>query len=448
MSDIKLGNVPNSDLSDTSNIIFTDGENVRKENYADVKADIIGSDDLLTNQKKTKASINEIVQDLLDTGGYGVINGGVVSAQSTANMTVQVTECALRTATGARQIGVTNSSITITAADTTNPRVDIIYIDSTGTIQYLQGTPAANPVAPSTPTGGQLLAQISVASNQTTITNSNITDCRKMLISTDQLNALLSKKANQSDVSNPNLLINGDFRINQRNVSGTVTLAANTYGHDRWKAGASGCTYTFSTSNGTTTITITAGSLIQVIEGNNLETGTYVMSWEGTATGKIGSGILSASGVSASVTGGSNLNVEFSTGTLTNIKLEKGTIATPFSSKSYGEELALCQRYYENNFLVAGHAVVDSNGKAIMFIPYKVTKRIKPTVSTDSSLLSSCLSEVGYITKTPATIAYADRGINGTMIIFTGLTDIIGYAVTIADNNALKNLITADAEIY
>jgi hypothetical protein len=140
----------------------------------------------------------------------------------------------------------------------------------------------------------------------------------------------------------------------------------------------------------------------------------------------------------------------FSSGTIdiAQIKLEEGDKVTPFIPMKVSEELALCQRYYENNFLVGGHAVVDSNGKAIMFIPYKVTKPIKPTISTDSSLLSSCLSEVGYTTKTPATIGYADRGMNGTMIIFTGLTDIVGCTVTIADNSALKNLITADAEIY
>src|SRR5690606_30252951 len=35
-----------------------------------------------------------------------------------------------------------------------------------------------------------------------------------------------------------NVLINGCFRVNQRAVAGTVSLAAGEYGHDRWKAGA------------------------------------------------------------------------------------------------------------------------------------------------------------------------------------------------------------------
>src|SRR3990172_9033570 len=93
-----------------------------------------------------------------------------------------------------------------------------------------------------------------------------------------------------------NRIINGNFAINQRAVTGTVVLAAGIYGHDRFKAGASGCTYTFATSANVTTLTISAGSLQQVIEGVNLETGTYALSWSGTATGKIGAGAYSASG--------------------------------------------------------------------------------------------------------------------------------------------------------
>ncbi|MFN5350882.1 MAG: hypothetical protein ACK5A0_15345, partial [Polaromonas sp.] len=58
-----------------------------------------------------------------------------------------------------------------------------------------------------------------------------------------------------------NRIINGQLNINQRGVSGTVTLAAGAYGHDRFKAGASGCTYTFATSANVTTLTITAGTL-------------------------------------------------------------------------------------------------------------------------------------------------------------------------------------------
>lgn len=146
-------------------------------------------------------------------------------------------------------------------------------------------------------------------------------------------------------IGTKNVIINGNFNINQRAVSGTVTLAAGAYGHDRFKAGASGCTYTFATVENVTTITISAGSLIQVIEGLNLQTGTYTLSWSGTAQGKIGGGSYSATGVTGSATGGTNLNVEFNTGTLSLVQLEKGSTATSFDYRAYGTELQLCQRY-------------------------------------------------------------------------------------------------------
>ena len=145
---------------------------------------------------------------------------------------------------------------------------------------------------------------------------------------------------------NTNIIINGDFNINKRAVSGTVTLAAGAYGHDRWKAGASGCTYTFSTSENVTTLTISAGSLIQVVEGLTLRSGTVCLSWTGTAQGKIGAGSFGASGITGTATGGTNLNIEFNTGTLSKVQLNYGNVALPFVPRSYAEELRLCERYY------------------------------------------------------------------------------------------------------
>lgn len=82
-----------------------------------------------------------------------------------------------------------------------------------------------------------------------------------------------------------------------------------------------------------------------------------------------------------------------------------------------------------------------------MYIPYKVTKRISPIVTVDSNLLSNCLSQVGYTPRTPTSIGLSDRNINGNLIFFGGLTSIVGYNITIANNGGLKNLITANAEI-
>jgi len=160
--------------------------------------------------------------------------------------------------------------------------------------------------------------------------------------------------ANWAPLGNPlglrNRLMNATFEVNQRAVASPVTLAAGAYGHDRWKAGAAGCTYSWASANGLTTITITAGSLVQVIEGNNLDDGlanTYVLGWNGTATGKIGGGAFSGSGITGAANGGANLSIEFGVGTLAKPQLEPGAFRTTFDRRPYGMELDLCQRYYQ-----------------------------------------------------------------------------------------------------
>lgn len=192
---------------------------------------------------------------------------------------------------------------------------------------------------------------------------------------------LVVSTINGGGIGTKNVIINGNFGINQRAVSGTVVLAAGAYGHDRFKAGASGCTYTFATAANVTTLTITAGSLIQVIEGLNLQSGTYTMSWTGTAQGKINGGSYGASGITGTATGGTNMSVEFNTGTLSLVQVEKGSTATPFEHRQYGTELALCQRYYEKTTFTYRGSAFNAGGIGFCMWLYKVTKRTTPTVT-------------------------------------------------------------------
>lgn len=182
-------------------------------------------------------------------------------------------------------------------------------------------------------------------------------------------------------LSNRNKIINGAFGINQRGyVSGAATTAGQ-YTLDRWKVtGTQGVT--FATVNNKTTVTIPSGqTLQQVIEGLNLQSGTYVLSWEGTAQGRIAGGAYGTSGgVTASITGGTNTAIEFNAGTVSNVQLEIGTVATPFEHRPYGVELALCQRYFETGFwrLEAYNVAGGIVGSIVM---YKSTKRTTPSVT-------------------------------------------------------------------
>ena len=197
---------------------------------------------------------------------------------------------------------------------------------------------------------------------------------------------LVISQINGGPIGVINAIINGNFQVNQRGVSGTVTLAAGVYGHDRWKAGASGCTYTFATSNNVTTLTITAGSLIQVIEGLNLYSGTYTLSFTGTAQGKINAGSYAGSGVTGTAVGGTNLNIEFNTGTVSLVQFEPGVESSPFERRDYGRELIMCQRYYQllpTGYINGGGYGLAGNGFQFA-IPLRQSMRAAPTVNLGS----------------------------------------------------------------
>lgn len=217
-----------------------------------------------------------------------------------------------------------------------------------------------------------------------------------------------------------NLLINGGFAVNQRGVSGTVTLASGVYGHDRWKGGASGGTYTFATSENVTTLTIASGkSIIQVVEGLNLKSGSVCLSWTGTAQGKIGAGSFGASGITGTAVGGTNLNIEFNAGTVSNVQLSYGEIALPFVPRSYADELRLCQRYA---IIPAGAALVVraragyiGGNEVGFFIHCPVTLRANPTVRGTAGTNA---------------IVYTMAGAAQTGFSFTATADAWGVSIT------------------
>ena len=180
-----------------------------------------------------------------------------------------------------------------------------------------------------------------------------------------------------------NKIINGAFMVNQRDyVSGAATTVGQ-YTLDRWKVTGTGG-IAFTTVNNKTTLTIPVGQTIQqVIEGLNLQSGNYVLSWEGTAQGRIGSSSYGNSGVvTATIIGGTDTTIEFGEGTVSNVQLELGTVASPFEHRPYGIELLLCQRYYERiiNGDLAGGAFSSTN--LFASLRYNVEKRATPTLTS------------------------------------------------------------------
>ena len=69
---------------------------------------------------------------------------------------------------------------------------------------------------------------------------------------------------------------------------------------------------------------------------------------------------------------------------LTGVQMEIGATATDFESRSYGEELALCQRYYQQQFTFNGYA---SNTTTIQAsAPCIISMRATPTLSAGGVL--------------------------------------------------------------
>jgi hypothetical protein len=153
-----------------------------------------------------------------------------------------------------------------------------------------------------------------------------------------------------------NVLINGEFRINQRGYTSASNLASGSYGFDRWKSTFTNTTLTFTSAPQGQIVTINSGgSIEQVIERENITAGTFVLSWTGTATGRVyNTGATPPSYASSPIVvtldGLANVEVEFTasggTQTLWKPQLEQNLQPTPFEQRPIGVELALCKRYY------------------------------------------------------------------------------------------------------
>lgn len=187
-----------------------------------------------------------------------------------------------------------------------------------------------------------------------------------------------------------NKILNGRFNINQAGAASRT--AAIGYNYDQWYWDG---TY-----------------LYQPVPTEDIENGTYTLSWEGNstaawslnATGSSGQGSQTytpvAKGGQIVVSGKTNqhLWVRFATdlANLNKVQLDPGSVATPYEERFYRQELALCQWFYEQSYdqgvqpgtpnANAGKQLFGTNLTAgtvdlVVFNVRLSPKRITPTVT-------------------------------------------------------------------
>lgn len=258
------------------------------------------------------------------------------------------------------------------------------------------------------------------------------------------------KKASMEDVtmymadkfSNPNLLINPDFKINQRRQATYETSGAGQiYSADRWRLGRGKVTVN---SDGTVTVTATGGTTNE--EGyyqqylENAISGDYTVSMEViSVSGAVRiaidgawKNIKSGLNVFHGITGTGAVGLQLANGasiTLKWVKLEQGSVATPFVAPNPAEELVKCTRYY--NFIASHfYGVANPNGFINEDLASFRNFRINPTTDIKATYSSGV---------TESTLTLKGTNINGYYLY--GRTRTSG-------DYALDVTITADAEIY
>lgn len=242
----------------------------------------------------------------------------------------------------------------------------------------------------------------------------------------------------QENISNPNILINGDFRINQRKQQ--IYSENYKYTVDRWLLSNWGLD---EMTHGSLTkrdegISLTGAKskqlyITQILEienslklsnqfvtlsvdmyGDNIISGNVfiqVVYEDKDKNVKFGKKIIEANelksnwerySVSLKIDGDTT-KVYVQIGTfeeaakgyclinedgvlfINNVKLEIGDKATSFCPRNYGEELLMCQRYYEVSDEDESLFGYCNNIESMCTWKYKVTKRTKPSISVSHS---------------------------------------------------------------
>lgn len=290
-------------------------------------------------------------------------------------------------------------------------------------------------------------------------TKANQTDIERLLQADEQIIAEQERivgeqektNENVSQLSNPNLLINGDFKINQRGQTVYEYGSGTRYTLDRWQtlnSGKlevieSGIKLTNNSSDGTE---FTFRQLLEThLSGNytlSVKVKSITGSWKSHCNYE--NGVLDLQvGINSftfdtlngdnvdrvqvySLESNSTIEIEW-------IKLEQGTIATPFIPRPQQEEYALCQRYYRGFYFFPLIQHSSGSGTYISQTHIDSQMRVRPTLKYANAVYGLSSENTVELTGTPTITG-------GVIVAYT-------TSFTTSTSIQLKSL-ECDSEIY
>jgi hypothetical protein len=152
-----------------------------------------------------------------------------------------------------------------------------------------------------------------------------------------------------------------------------------------------------------------------------------------TANAWVSGQYYSATGATSGV-----INTNGATFYLTGVQLEVGTQATTFDYRSYGTELALCQRYYQKTLAdsggVAGFSGFnDTTTVGLFYYYFPVYMRTEPTLTTTGTAADYYVRIVGGATQ----YLNAVPTISGASVSLARLRATVASGLTAGQGSAL-----------
>ena len=247
----------------------------------------------------------------------------------------------------------------------------------------------------------------------------------------------LSVYAKTADIQNENLLINPDFKINQRGKSGTIIPNKNadgddihTYFVDRW--GIDGGSVTIN-SDGTLTLNGTISQIFENAVGDNV-----------TASVSAGTATYDDSTKTFSITANGEI--------ISWAKLEYGSNATQFFPPDTATELMKCKRFYRT--LDRGTLAYSSNSESVVFVEtFDMPMRVNPDVKILSTVkLTYCNGWIDEPNVSDMSIVSYNITNMGVCYLHVSGFNMTVNGTAFAENSSFRaatdNFIEFDAEIY